>query len=108
MKTKMLVLACVFAFGFLFLSHDYSSAQSGTISKIGTVNIERVSMECDAMKNYIEKAKADAVKMKAEEDKLNTAIDALSTELDSNALKIGSPEFFKKNRELKKIFGIVE
>jgi Skp family chaperone for outer membrane proteins len=101
MKTKMSVLMCLFVIGVFFLSLGYSSTQSsGPLSKIGTVDIETVSVQCEATKAYTEKLKADIQKMTNEEDKLNASIKALETELDSGALKIGSQDFFDRNREL--------
>ncbi len=101
MKFKLLASLCLLCAMVLFLSHEYSSAQSlGPVSKIGTVNIEKVSMECNATKAYMEKATAEIQKLKTEQEKLRDSIKALETELDSGALKVGSPEFFAKNREL--------
>ena len=101
MKTKMLVLVCLLGTWVLFLSYGYSSAQSGgALSRIGTVNIEDVSKNCDATKVYAEKANAEFKKMTDEEDKLNLAIQALQTELDSGALKVGTQDYFDRYREL--------
>lgn len=101
MKTKMIVSMCIILCGISFMSLGYTSAQSGsTLSKIGTVNIERVSVECNATLAYTEKLKADIQKMTAQEDQLNASIQALESELDTGALIIGSQDFFDKNREL--------
>lgn len=101
MKIKMIALLFLFGIGTLFLSHEYSSAQSGIpISKIGTVDIIRVSKECNASKAFVEKTKEDIQKLRAEEEKLRIAIQALEKDLASGHLKVGSPEFYNKNREL--------
>jgi Skp family chaperone for outer membrane proteins len=101
MKSKLLASVCLLCVMVLFLSYEYSSAQSiGPLSKIGIVDIERVSLECNATKTYMDKAQAELQKVKDEQNKIKAAIQALETELDSGALKVGSQEFFTKNREL--------
>ena len=102
MKTKMFVLACLLSIWVLFLSYGYSSAQSsGSLSRIGTVDIQAVSEKCNATKIYSDKVKADIQKMTNEEDKLQTSIKLLHADIDSGALKIGSQEYFDKFRELR-------
>ena len=102
MKTKMIVLVCLLGFGILFFNYGYSSAQSsGPLSRIGTVDIQVVSEQCNATKAYSEKVKADIQKMTNEEDKLKTAIQLLQSDIDSGALNIGSDDYFSKFRELR-------
>ena len=101
MKIKMIVLMCLMGIGILFLSRDYSLAQiSGPASKIGTVDIDRVSKECNATKEYQKKATEESQKLQLDEENLKKDIQALQNELDSEVFKVGSPEFFAKNREL--------
>jgi Skp family chaperone for outer membrane proteins len=101
MKIKMIALISLFGFCFLLLSRDYSQAQiSGPASKIGTINIERVSMDCAATKEYMKKATEESQKLKADEESLKKSIQALEAELDEETYKVGSDEFYKKNREL--------
>ncbi len=101
MKTKMIVLICLLVMGISFLNREYTSAQSSSpVSKIGVVNIERVLMECDATKAYMEKAKVEIQKLKDEQEKLKISIKALDQELGSGFYAVGSDEFYKKNREL--------
>lgn len=100
MKLKLLVSLCLLCVMVLLMSHEYTSAQSiGPVSKIGTVDIERVSKGCNATKEYQDKAIAELQKLKADQDNLRKAIQALEDALDSNAFKVGTPEFFAKNRE---------
>ncbi len=101
MKFRLFASVCLLSAMVLFVSHEYSSAQSiGPASKIGTVNIEKVSMECNATKAYMEKAKAEIQKLKDEQEKLKKSIQALEAELDTNAFTVGTPEFFARNRVL--------
>ena len=101
MKTKMFVLICMSVLGISFLSHEYTSAQTNSpVSKIGVVNVERVLMECDATKAYMEKARVEIQKLKDEQEETKTSIQALEKELASGAFKVGSDEFFQKNHEL--------
>ncbi len=101
MKTKMLVLISLLVLGISFINREYTSAQSSSpISKIGVVNIERVLMECEATKAYMEKARGEIEKLKNEQSKLKSDIKALEKELSSGTFKVGTPEFFQKNREL--------
>ncbi|MBN2588758.1 MAG: OmpH family outer membrane protein [Sedimentisphaerales bacterium] len=103
MKTKMVILICLLVLGISFLNREYTLAQtSSPISKIGIVNVERVLMECDATKEYMEKARSEIQKLKEEQEKMNTSIQVLEQELDSGAFKFGSSEFYQKNRELAK------
>lgn len=102
MKIKMIVFICLLGFGFLFLTYGYSSAQSGVpMSRIGTVDIQAVSEQCNATKAYSEKVKTEIQKLTNEEDKLNTTIKLLQADIDSGALKIGSQEYFDKYRDLR-------
>jgi Skp family chaperone for outer membrane proteins len=101
MKTKMIVFVCIAVCGISFLSLGYTSAQQGSpLSKIGTVDIQRVYEDCDAIKTFSEKLNAEMKTMTAQEDQLTASIQALETELDSGALRIGSQDFFDRNREL--------
>lgn len=101
MKTKMIVIICLFVLGISFLNHEYTSAQSSSpVSKIGVVNIERVLMECAATKAYMEKARGEIQKLKDEQDKLKDSITVLDKELSSGMFAVGSDDFYKKNREV--------
>jgi Skp family chaperone for outer membrane proteins len=101
MKTKMIVLICLLVLGISFLNREYTTAQSSSpVSKIGVVNIERVLMECDATKAYMEKARVEIQKLKDEQEKLKASIKVLDQELSSGVFKVGSSEFYQKNREL--------
>jgi len=101
MKTKMIVLICLLLLGISFLNREYTSAQSSSpASKIGVVNIERVLMESDATKAYMEKARGEIQKLKDEQEKLRASIKVLDQELSEGRFTVGSDEFYKKNREL--------
>ena len=101
MKTKMIIFTCIAICGISFLSLGYTSAQSGSpLSKIATVDIQRVYEDCDAIKTFSEKLNAEMKEMTKQEDQLTASIQALETELDSGALKVGSQDFFDRNREL--------
>ncbi len=101
MKNKMIVLIGLLVLGISFLNRGYTTAQSSSpVSKIGVVNIERVLMECDATKTYMEKARDEIQKLKDEQEKLKASIKVLDQELGSGFFAVGSDEFYKKNREL--------
>ena len=100
MKTKVIVLLCLFAITVLFLSHNYSSAQmSSPISKIGVIDIVRISKECQATLDYIKKADAEFKNLKKEEQELYKDLQDLQAEIESGAFREGSNDYIARRRE---------
>ena len=103
MKSKVFVIICLLGFSVLFLSRDYSSAQSRSVSsKIGVVNIEKVSANCKATENFKKIIDAEREKMDKEEAELEQKQLTLEKELTSGALKYGSDTFIARQRALNK------
>ena len=101
MKTKTLVLSCLFGAAIIFLCHEYTSAQPEPaipISKIGIVNVRKVFFDCQAKAQFVVDAMAEQKKLTAEIEKLRT--DAKVLEAGLQALKPGSPDYMTQLREM--------
>jgi Skp family chaperone for outer membrane proteins len=101
MKSRFILVVCMLFVAVLFLSHQYTTAQTSKPAlNIGIVIIEKAVRECKATTEYKKQLAAEDSAESAKLTKLTQEIQELTAVLKSGALIAGSSDYMTQYEDL--------